>query len=160
MSAPHRHLFGHHSFSACWCAEIRLVDISGALGSHMYDLIYFICGVRPVAVSAAFQSLYPHRPYASPEGGEESSPVTSEDMADVQLRFADGSTGSIYVSMMAAEEVGSVQFRVVGDEATLVMSSLTNDARRCAHGGDCRQEGGWEVLGCDTRLSVTGMCPG
>jgi predicted dehydrogenase len=68
----------------------------GALGSHQLDLLQFLLGSIS-AVSATLHTFVTERPS---ENGLR--PVTSDDYASVQLRFAQGGLGTINMSVVAS----------------------------------------------------------
>lgn len=113
--------------------ELRAV---GDIGSHWMDLTQFITGSRIVEVFADLATAIPvrRRPtgevetFASADAVErEDTPMSSEDIAHILLRFENGAHGSLVVSQVSAGRKNSLRFEVDGSAGALAWDSERNE---------------------------------
>jgi predicted dehydrogenase len=108
----------------------------GDIGSHWLDLATFMTGQPIVAVMADLATFIPLR--AQPRGPvatfatERSadtvdSTMTTEDVASILLRFANGARGSVAVSQISAGRKNSLQWEIDGSIASAAWDSETPD---------------------------------
>jgi predicted dehydrogenase len=105
--------------------ELRAV---GDIGSHWMDLTQFVTGRRIEAVFADLATTIPvrRRPAAEVEtfaaAGDVDrveTPMTTEDLAHILLRFEGGGRGAAVVSQVSAGRKNSLRFEVDGSRASL-----------------------------------------
>ncbi len=108
----------------------------GDIGSHWLDLVMFLTGQPVVAVMADLATFVPLR--AQPRGPVESfsterssdtveRDMTTEDVACILLRFANGARGSVAVSQVSAGRKNSLQWEIDGSTASAAWDSETPD---------------------------------
>jgi predicted dehydrogenase len=104
------------------------------IGSHWFDSIEFISGIRINEVFADFATFYKIRkkPLKSIEtySGKllkhceyEKKPVDTEDYATVLLHFNNGAHGSVTVNQVAAGRKNRFFFEIYGSKAAIVFNS-------------------------------------
>jgi predicted dehydrogenase len=108
----------------------------GDIGSHWLDLATFMTGQPIVAVMADLATFIPLR--AQPRGPVETfaterstdtvgSEMTTEDVASILLRFANGARGSVAVSQISAGRKNSLQWEIDGSTASAAWDSEMPD---------------------------------
>jgi predicted dehydrogenase len=105
--------------------ELRAV---GDIGSHWLDLVQFVIGTPVVELLADLATAIPvrRRPkgevetFTSAAGVErEDAPMSTEDVAHILLRFANGARGSAVVSQVSTGRKNSLRFQVDASEGAL-----------------------------------------
>lgn len=86
------------------------------IGSHWCDLVEWVAGIRFSEVTARLAITYPERPTGNPGAGK----VTTEDIATVMLRTAEGILGSVTVSQVSAGRKNRLWFELDGTEGSAV----------------------------------------
>ena len=108
----------------------------GDIGSHWMDLTQFVIGSRIVEVFADLATTITvrRRPtgevetFASADGVErEDAPVSSEDIANILLRYENGARGSLVVSQVSTGRKNSLRFEVDGSAGALAWDSELNE---------------------------------
>jgi predicted dehydrogenase len=108
----------------------------GDIGSHWLDLVTFLTGEPIVAVMADLETFVPV--HAQPRGPVESFStarsadtierrLTTEDVASVLLRFANGARGAMAVSQVSAGRKNSLQWEIDGSTGSAAWDSETPD---------------------------------
>jgi predicted dehydrogenase len=113
------------------------------IGSHWLDLVRFVTGKRVASVLADFATVHPVRrvpvgpveTFAGDDGGVErvAREVRSEDLANVLLRFDDGTRGSLVVSQVSAGRKNRVWFEADGTEGALQWDAEANEQLWLGH---------------------------
>ncbi len=104
----------------------------GDIGSHWLDLASFITGLPIVAVMADLATFVDAR--QEPRGPVETfsterardtvtRPITTEDVATILLRFANGARGAVAVSQISAGRKNSLRYEIDGSEAAAAWDS-------------------------------------
>ena len=104
----------------------------GDIGSHWLDLTSFITGQPVVAVMADLATFVGAR--QEPQGPVETfsterakdtvtRPMSTEDVATILLRFANGARGSLAVSQISAGRKNSLRYEIDGSEAAAAWDS-------------------------------------
>ena len=104
----------------------------GDIGSHWLDLTAFITGQPIVAVMADLATFVGAR--QEPQGPVETfateratdtvtRPMSTEDVATILLRFANGARGSVAVSQISAGRKNSLRYEIDGSEASAAWDS-------------------------------------
>ena len=104
--------------------------VVGDIGSHWLDLVSYVIGQRVDTVMADLTTAIPQRlrPAGSVEtftqsnGDGEPVTVTTEDMAGLLLRFADGARGVLTLSQVSPGRKNTLSFEVSGADASLAWS--------------------------------------
>jgi predicted dehydrogenase len=105
--------------------ELRAV---GDIGSHWLDLMQFVTGAAVVELLADLATAIPvrQRPkgevetFASAADVErEDAPMSTEDIAHILLRFANGARGSVVVSQVSTGRKNSLRFEIDGSGGAL-----------------------------------------
>ena len=102
----------------------------GDIGSHWLDLTSFITGQPVVAVMADLATFVGAR--QEPQGPVETfsterakdtvtRPMSTEDVATILLRFANGARGSLAVSQISAGRKNSLRYEIDGSEAAAAL---------------------------------------
>jgi len=100
----------------------------GDIGSHWMDLTQFVTGLGIVEVFADLSTAIPvrRRPkgevetFASPDAVErEDVAMSSEDIANILLRYESGARGSLVVSQVSTGRKNSLRFEVDGSAGAL-----------------------------------------
>jgi predicted dehydrogenase len=78
---------------------------TGDIGTHAYNLVRFVTGLRPTALAADLQSFVPGRKL--------------DDNAHVLLRFAGGARGMLWASQIAPGNENALRLRVYGEKGGL-----------------------------------------
>jgi predicted dehydrogenase len=103
-----------------WSDVAQGGGILGAISSHQIDTIRFLLNDEVIAAQGYLNTFVTERPTAQSEpdypGGKR--PVTSDDFAAFQLRFARGGVAIVTASMIARKNE-SQSFTLYGDEGTL-----------------------------------------
>ena len=105
--------------------ELRAV---GDIGSHWMDLTQFVTGLEIERVFADLATTVPVR--RRPTGEVETfaaaddvervdTPMQTEDLANILLRFSNGARGSVVVSQVSAGRKNSLRFEVDGAQAAV-----------------------------------------
>ncbi len=118
--------------------ELRVV---ADVGSHWLDLAQFVTGKRVAALVADLQTTIPvrRRPrgpvetFAVASGDTEPVEMRSEDAAQLLLRFADGSRGSVVVSQVSAGRRNRLRLEVDGSAGALAWDSERNEELWLGH---------------------------
>ncbi|HEX5147750.1 MAG TPA: Gfo/Idh/MocA family oxidoreductase [Candidatus Limnocylindrales bacterium] len=108
----------------------------GDIGSHWLDLATFLTGQPITAVMADLTTFLPTR--AQPRGPVETfsterttdtveRAMTTEDVASILLRFANGARGSVSVSQISAGRKNSLQWEIDGSTGSAAWDSETPD---------------------------------
>ena len=109
--------------------ELRAV---GDVGSHWMDMTQFVTGLRIVEVFADLATVIPtrRRPKGEVEtfasGGDverEEIAVSTEDLANILVRFGSGARGSLVVSQVSNGRKNSLRFEVDGSQSALAWDS-------------------------------------
>lgn len=104
------------------------------IGSHLMDVIEYITGLKTVEVMADFNTIHktrkkPLKPVETYSGkmlkpeDYADVPITTEDHANVLLRFDNGNRGSITVSQVSAGRKNQLKLEVSGSKKTLAWNS-------------------------------------
>lgn len=108
----------------------------GDIGTHWVDLMSFVIGSRVTAVLAELVTAIPVR--HAPVGPVETfstqrsadtvpKPMTTDDIALLLLRFANGARGSVAISQVSAGRKNSLQYEVDGTRASAAWDSEMPD---------------------------------
>lgn len=108
----------------------------GDIGTHWVDLVSFITGSTVTAVLAELVTAIPVR--HAPAGPVETfsteraadtvaTTMTTDDMALLLLRFANGARGSVAISQVSAGRKNSLQYEVDGSRGSAAWDSETPD---------------------------------
>ena len=97
------------------------------IGTHWFDAVEFITGVRVQAVMADLATLLPirERPlrsanaFGTSSGPTEAVAIETEDVATVLLRFEDGARGSVVVSQVSPGHKNDMTLRLSGSDRSL-----------------------------------------
>ncbi len=93
---------------AAWRTDPKRSGAGGAIGdigTHAYNLLRFVTGLKTAAVSADLQSFVKGRKV--------------DDNVNILLRFQGGARGMLWASQVAPGNENSLQLRVYGDKAGL-----------------------------------------
>jgi len=120
----------------------------GALGSHLFDLARWLVG-RVEGVSAQLRTAHLLR--TAPQDNRQ-QPVTADDHAQVQLRFAGGIPGTLTASAITPGGYG-MSILVVGTKGALRLDN--QDQLWGAQGADLHQ-GNWQPIEADPLDPVLG----
>lgn len=104
------------------------------IGSHLMDVIEYITGLKTVAVMADFKTIHknrkkPLKPIATYSGqtlGPDDYadvPITTEDHANVLLKFDNGNLGTITVSQVSAGRKNQLKLEISGSNKTFAFNS-------------------------------------
>ncbi len=104
------------------------------IGSHLMDIIEHITGLKTVEVMADFNTIHktrkkPLKPVETYSGkllqpeDYADVPITTEDHANVLLRFDNGNRGSITVSQVSAGRKNQLRLEVSGSKKTFAWNS-------------------------------------
>jgi predicted dehydrogenase len=113
--------------------ELRAV---GDIGSHWMDLTQFVTGSRIVELFADLSTAIPVRSRPTGEvetfgsadaGDREDTPMTSEDIAHIILRYENAARGSLVVSQVSTGRKNSLRFEVDGSGGALAWDSERNE---------------------------------
>jgi predicted dehydrogenase len=116
----------------------------GDIGSHWLDAAQFVTGRRIVEVLADFATVLPVRRRPAGEvqtfasSGDitrEDTPVASEDLAHILLRFDSGARGSVVVSQVSSGRKTSLRFEVDGAAGALAWDSERHEELWLGHRG-------------------------
>ncbi|WP_313686878.1 Gfo/Idh/MocA family oxidoreductase [Pantoea sp.] len=111
-----------------WRTDAKIGGISRAvadIGSHWCDTVQFVTGQLITEVMADFAIVWPvrHAPRqqqatfgTSGTAEYDEKPIDTEDYANVLLRFADGSRGSLTVSQVSAGRKNRLYFELNGSD--------------------------------------------
>ncbi len=113
--------------------ELRAV---GDIGSHWMDLTQFVSGLEIEAVFADLSTMIPVR--RRPTGEVETfssaadverieTPMSTEDMAHILLRFRGGARGSAVVSQISAGRKNSLRFEIDGSRSSLAWDAESHE---------------------------------
>jgi predicted dehydrogenase len=108
----------------------------GDIGSHWLDLVTFLTGQPIVSVMADLATFIPLR--AEPRGPVETfsteraadtveREMSTEDVASILLRFANGARGALAVSQISAGRKNSLQWEIDGATSAAAWDSETPD---------------------------------
>lgn len=101
------------------------------IGSHWYDLLRFVTGLRATEVFAELRVVHPQRQrptrgngsstfsQVGDGGGKESVDVRTEDAASVALRLTDGAFASFVVSQVSAGRKNRLFLEIAGTECSM-----------------------------------------
>jgi predicted dehydrogenase len=112
------------------------------IGSHWLDLVEFVTGLRVAELCADLATVIPVR--ARPAGEVETfaaavdvervdAPMTTEDLANVLLRFEGGARGTFLVSQVSAGRRNSLRFELDGSEGALAWDGERNEELWLGH---------------------------
>jgi predicted dehydrogenase len=104
------------------------------IGSHLMDIIEYITGLKTVAVMADFNTIHknrkkPLKPVATYSGVElgpddyADVAITTEDHANVLLKFDNGNLGTITVSQVSAGRKNQLKLELSGAKKTFAFNS-------------------------------------
>lgn len=104
------------------------------IGSHLMDIIEYITGLKTVAVLADFNIIHktrkkPLKPVETYSGkmlqpeDYADVPITTEDHANVLLRFNNGNRGVITVSQVAAGRKNQLKLEIAGSKKSFAWNS-------------------------------------
>ncbi len=104
------------------------------IGSHWFDAVEFMTGLKTAKVCADFATLHPVRkkplkPIETYSGklltekDYENVPIQTEDYASVLFRFDSGAHGSCTVNQMAAGRKNRIYFEVYGSKAAVAYNT-------------------------------------
>lgn len=104
------------------------------IGSHLIDIIEYVTGLKIIEVFADFNTVHPTRkkPLKPVEtySGKMLQPedyadvaITTEDHANVLLRFSNGNRGAITVSQVSAGRKNQLKVEISGSNKTLAFNS-------------------------------------
>ncbi len=104
------------------------------IGSHLMDVIEYITGLKTMEVMADFNTIHktrkkPLKPVETYSGkmlqpeDYADVPITTEDHANVLLRFDNGNRGSITVSQVSAGRKNQLKLEISGSKQTLAWNS-------------------------------------
>jgi predicted dehydrogenase len=109
----------------------------GDIGTHLIDLIGFICGLEVESVMADLRTVHPRRRRpgsgSSDTFGEKARTggvpvsVDTEDCGSVLLRFKGGSKGVITVSQVSAGRKNCIRYEIAGSRCALAWNSESPD---------------------------------
>lgn len=108
----------------------------GDIGSHWLDLVTFLTGQPIVSVMADLatfvavraQPLGPVETFATARASETvERPMSTEDVATILLRFANGARGALAVSQISAGRKNSLQWEIDGATSAAAWDSETPD---------------------------------
>ncbi len=104
------------------------------IGSHLMDVIEYITGLKTVEVMADFNTI--HKTRKKPLKAVETYsgkmlqpedyadvPITTEDHANVMLRFDNGNRGSVTVSQVSAGRKNQLKLEISGSKKTFAFNS-------------------------------------
>jgi predicted dehydrogenase len=120
--------------------ELRAV---GDIGSHWLDLAQFVSGRRVAELLADMHTAIPvrQRPtgpvetFATATGETEPVEMRTEDLAQLLLRFDDGSGGSVVISQVSGGRRNHVAFEVDGSDGAIAWNSERNEELWLGHRG-------------------------
>ncbi len=104
------------------------------IGSHLMDMLEYITGLKTVEVFADFNTVHktrkkPLKPVETYSGkmltpeDYADVPITTEDHANVLLRFSNGNRGSIVVSQVAAGRKNQLKLEISGASKAVAWNS-------------------------------------
>ncbi|MCU0348275.1 MAG: Gfo/Idh/MocA family oxidoreductase [Saprospiraceae bacterium] len=104
------------------------------IGSHLMDIIEYITGLKTTEVMADFNTIHktrkkPLKPVETYSGkmlkpeDYADVPITTEDHANVLLRFDNGNRGSVTVSQVSAGRKNQLRLEVSGSKKTVAWNS-------------------------------------
>ncbi len=104
------------------------------IGSHLMDVIEYITGLKTVEVMADFNTIHktrkkPLKPVETYSGkmlqpeDYADVPITTEDHANVLLRFDNGNRGSVTVSQVSAGRKNQLKLEISGSKKTFAFNS-------------------------------------
>ena len=104
------------------------------IGSHLMDVLEYITGLKTVEVMADFNTIHktrkkPLKPVETYSGkmlqpeDYADVPITTEDHANVLLRFDNGNRGSITVSQVSAGRKNQLKLEISGSKKTFAWNS-------------------------------------
>ncbi len=109
----------------------------GDIGTHLLDLIGFICGLEIESVLADLRTVHPVRirPNAAPSTtfGRKARSVGSrvgvdtEDYGSVLLRFKGGAKGVVTVSQVSAGRKNCIRYEIAGSKCSVAWNSESPD---------------------------------
>jgi predicted dehydrogenase len=114
------------------------------IGSHWLDLVQFVVGMRVDSLLADLATAIPvrRRPareietFAAAEDVErEDAEMATDDLAQILLRFEDGSRGSLVVSQVSGGRKNSLRFEVDGSKGALAWDSERHEELWLGHRG-------------------------
>jgi predicted dehydrogenase len=114
------------------------------IGSHWLDLVQFVVSMRIDSLLADLATAIPvrRRPTheietfaAADDVAREDAEMTTEDLANILLRFEDGTRGSLVVSQVSAGRRNSLRFEVDGSKGALAWDSERNEELWLGHRG-------------------------
>jgi predicted dehydrogenase len=109
---------------------------TGDIGSHWLDLVTFLTGQRVVAVMAELatfvttrrQPTGPVETFSAERSGETvERPISTEDVATILVRFANGARGAVTLSQISPGRKNSLQWEIDGSEMALAWAAESPD---------------------------------
>lgn len=97
------------------------------IGSHCFDLVEHVSGLRIESVDALLGTAAPER-MRSREGTDERIRITVDDHAIATVRMSNGAIGSVVVSQVSAGHKNDLAFELSGSRGTVAWSQEDPDA--------------------------------
>lgn len=94
----------------------------GDIGTHAFNLLSFVTGLRPEALSAELHSFVAGRQV--------------DDNAHIRLRFAGGAKGQVWASQVAVGHENDLRLRVYGDKGSIEWRQENPNEMRFARFGE------------------------
>jgi predicted dehydrogenase len=127
------------------------------LGSHVVSIARHVVG-DIASVCGQIETVIQERPVAP--GAAETRPVAVDDVARALVGFANGATGSIEASWVAAGRKMQLAFEVTGRRGSLAMDhERLNELRLFSHGQSRGREGFKTILAGPDHAGYGGFCP-
>ena len=117
-------------------------DMGGAsrtiadIGSHWFDTSQYVMGQKIAAVRAETLTVHPFRKkpakavetFQTTSSGEyELVPITSEDAAFIQVKFEDGTFGTVNLSQVSGGHLNDLRLEVAGEKCSMEWKQETPD---------------------------------
>jgi len=119
------------------------------IGSHCFDTAQFVCGQKITKIRADMITVHPVRICPSGKSetftsgtSEEGTPVEvrSEDIAHINVRFADGTPGLFYLTQVCAGKKNGLALTISGERSALGWEQETADRLWIGHKDAPNQE--------------------
>ncbi len=117
-------------------------DMGGAsrtvadIGSHWFDTSQYVMGQKITAVRAVTLTVHPFRKkpartvetFQTAEAGEyELVPITSEDAAFIQVKYEDGTFGTVNLSQVSGGHLNDLRLEIAGEKCSMEWKQETPD---------------------------------
>ena len=117
-------------------------DMGGAsrtiadIGSHWFDTSQYVMGQKIAAVRAETLTVHPFRKkpakavetFQTTSSGEyELVPITSEDAAFIQVKFEDGTFGTVNLSQVSGGHLNDLRLEIAGEKCSMEWKQETPD---------------------------------